>query len=472
VIIRCERCSTLYELDETLLSPQGSPVQCTRCQHVFTAFPPRAPGRTLAGVPAAPSPGPPDRPSAPEEPGAPRGARPGGPAVYRRPAAAAAAAAAHVQRTPLLKRDAVGTFEARLRWGHRLRWLLPVAAVALAVAVAGTVVVLRARGGPGEEALRLRAEAMALVAQDDIGSLERAEAALDRLGASEPELRSALADAALARALRASSQDEEAGALSSRALADRAREDLRKLEAEIGPDPALWRAGAVAAALAGDREAAARAARSLRSDGGYDRWVELAEAILEMEGDGAARTRGLARLQALVAKSPELIRARYLVARTQAEAGRRQEALATLEALLAANPHHERARRLRDILSTPVPQAEAVPAPAAPTPQPAAPPGEAAPGARRPAPPVSAPSTEAAAGETAPGGETQPAALQPTAPIAPAPLPVVAPPGPEPAGISPGDAGEEPGAGGDASRPKSGRRPPAEDAPWPEMGGG
>ncbi|HET7825361.1 MAG TPA: zinc-ribbon domain-containing protein, partial [Anaeromyxobacter sp.] len=47
MVIRCERCSTLYELDEALLAPGGSQVQCTRCQHVFTAFPPRAPGRTL-----------------------------------------------------------------------------------------------------------------------------------------------------------------------------------------------------------------------------------------------------------------------------------------------------------------------------------------------------------------------------------------------------------------------------------------
>jgi tetratricopeptide (TPR) repeat protein len=334
------------------------------------------------------------------------------------------------------------------------------------------VIVLRARGGPGEEALRLRAEAMALVAQDDLGSLERAEAALDGLAATEPELRAALADAALARALRASSQDEEAGAVSSRALADRAREDLRKLEAEIGPDPAVRRAGAVAAALSGDRETAARAVRSLRSDGGHDRWAELAEGILEMEGDGAARTRGLARLQALVAKSPELIRARYLVARTQAEAGRRQEALATLEALLAANPRHERARRLRETLSAPVPQAEAVAAPAAPRPQPTEPPEEAAPRPPRPAPAAPAPSAPAAAGEAAPGGETQPAASQPTAPVAPAPLPVVVPPRPEPDGTSvPGEAGEEPGAGGDASSPK-GRRPPATEEPWPDMGGG
>jgi tetratricopeptide (TPR) repeat protein len=313
---------------------------------------------------------------------------------------------------------------------------------------------------------------MALVAQDDIGSLGRAEEALDRLGATEPELRAARADAALARALRASSQDEEAGGPSARALADRAREDLRKLEAEIGPDPAVRRARAVAAALAGDREAAVRAARSLRTEGGYDRWAELAEAVVELEGDGAARTRGLARLQALVAKSPEMMRARYLLARGQAEAGRRQEALAMLEALLAANPHHERARRLRETLSTPVPQAEAVAVPAIappPTPAPAAPRMTPASPAPAPAGASSAPSEEAGAGE-----EPQPGASQPTTPIPPAPLPVVAPPKPQPSGTSvPGAEGSgEPGAGGDASPAKSGRRPVAPDDPWSHLGGG
>ncbi|HSN91167.1 MAG TPA: zinc-ribbon domain-containing protein [Anaeromyxobacteraceae bacterium] len=470
MIIRCERCSTRYELDEGLLSPQGSPVQCTRCQHVFAAYP----SRPAAEAPPSPtSPSLPAGHSAGEEAGAARGARAGGPAVYRPPPAAAAAAAAHVQRAPILKRDAVGAFESRLRWSHRMRWLRPGAAAAAVVATVALVLLLRARGGPGDEELRLRSEAMALVAQDDVGSLERAEATLERLAASEPELRAALADAALARALRASSQDEEAGALSSRALADRAREDLRKVEAEIGPDPAVRRARAVAAALAGDREDAARAARSLRNDGGYDRWAELAEAILETEEDGPARTRGLARLQALVAKSPELIRARLLLARAQADSGRRQEALATLEALLAANPRHERARRLREFLSAPVPQAEAVAAPPVSPPPPGKASGAPAPAAPRPvsaaAPAPSTASAVPATGEPAPAGEAQVTPSQPTAPVPPAPLPVVVPPRPGPSAPS---VPEEPGAGGDAQRPKPSKRPPAPSHLWPEPAGG
>lgn len=39
MLIRCEKCSTLYELDEKLLPRHGAPVQCSKCQHVFKAFP-------------------------------------------------------------------------------------------------------------------------------------------------------------------------------------------------------------------------------------------------------------------------------------------------------------------------------------------------------------------------------------------------------------------------------------------------
>lgn len=35
--INCERCATVYVLDERLIPPGGAPVQCTRCGHVFTA---------------------------------------------------------------------------------------------------------------------------------------------------------------------------------------------------------------------------------------------------------------------------------------------------------------------------------------------------------------------------------------------------------------------------------------------------
>jgi predicted Zn finger-like uncharacterized protein len=59
VLIRCEKCTTLYELDDKLLPPQGAPVQCSKCQHVFKAFPgtqpsgeERSPAAAARGGPA------------------------------------------------------------------------------------------------------------------------------------------------------------------------------------------------------------------------------------------------------------------------------------------------------------------------------------------------------------------------------------------------------------------------------------
>jgi predicted Zn finger-like uncharacterized protein len=39
VLIRCEKCSTVYELEDRLIPPGGAPVQCSRCDHVFRAMP-------------------------------------------------------------------------------------------------------------------------------------------------------------------------------------------------------------------------------------------------------------------------------------------------------------------------------------------------------------------------------------------------------------------------------------------------
>ncbi len=49
MLIRCEKCSTLYELDEKLLPAQGAPVQCSKCQFVFKAYPPAEPARAADG---------------------------------------------------------------------------------------------------------------------------------------------------------------------------------------------------------------------------------------------------------------------------------------------------------------------------------------------------------------------------------------------------------------------------------------
>jgi len=40
MIITCEKCSTRFNLDESLLKPGGSKVRCNQCQNIFTAFPP------------------------------------------------------------------------------------------------------------------------------------------------------------------------------------------------------------------------------------------------------------------------------------------------------------------------------------------------------------------------------------------------------------------------------------------------
>ncbi|HZJ56082.1 MAG TPA: zinc-ribbon domain-containing protein [Myxococcaceae bacterium] len=33
--VRCERCKTLYELDDARVSEAGTTVRCTTCSHVF-----------------------------------------------------------------------------------------------------------------------------------------------------------------------------------------------------------------------------------------------------------------------------------------------------------------------------------------------------------------------------------------------------------------------------------------------------
>ncbi len=43
MIITCENCETSFNLNETLLKPRGSKVRCSRCKHLFTAYPPVPP---------------------------------------------------------------------------------------------------------------------------------------------------------------------------------------------------------------------------------------------------------------------------------------------------------------------------------------------------------------------------------------------------------------------------------------------
>jgi len=53
--VRCERCSSLYDFDESRVPAEGLSVKCTSCGHVFRVFRGQAPAAPLAGVVAAPS---------------------------------------------------------------------------------------------------------------------------------------------------------------------------------------------------------------------------------------------------------------------------------------------------------------------------------------------------------------------------------------------------------------------------------
>jgi predicted Zn finger-like uncharacterized protein len=146
--IRCERCSTVYELDPARLSPAGTPVQCTRCRHVFRAFPPGdgkaalplgsevnlpGPGDPGAGAPAAAG-----APGAPEEPERtslyPAPAPPPG-----RPAPASPAAI-----VPGRKVETTSAPAARPREGRSSMRLVVVVLVVLAIAAAAWMAL---RGG-------------------------------------------------------------------------------------------------------------------------------------------------------------------------------------------------------------------------------------------------------------------------------------------------------------------------------------
>jgi predicted Zn finger-like uncharacterized protein len=53
MIITCEECSTRFNLDDTLIQPEGTKVRCSQCKHVFTAFPePAQPSETPEPAPA------------------------------------------------------------------------------------------------------------------------------------------------------------------------------------------------------------------------------------------------------------------------------------------------------------------------------------------------------------------------------------------------------------------------------------
>jgi predicted Zn finger-like uncharacterized protein len=531
LVIRCERCSTLYELDEALLSPSGSQVQCTKCDHVFTAFPAKTPGGTEVGVPAAqearpPEPAPaaaPPQPAPAATPSAvplPPAAAPAPPAerraegprakwgtsapVYRPPSSpSGSAAAGGSPRAPLLKRDTVGVFEARLRWSARLRWLVPAAAVALLAVVVAAWLLLSRRAPPDDP--RARREAMALAARDDLASLDEAASRLEALRRARGS-KAAAADAAAVDVLRAAVVAEEGEALAarrtaraaererlrreqpagweegeraaaadvqaldqevrtreerSRALAAAALDALRPLQRAGGALPEVGRGLGLYHALGGDRPSVERVAGAARAGAARDPWLDLAEGWVDArQADRAAWERAIVALGAVAAAHPELVRARYLLARAQAALGHRAEALSSVEGALSVNARHEGAQRLRAELAVPAEP------PATPLSAPAEPPSG-SPAGRSPAqprkvfsqPPAGAPAQQAAPAPEPAGDAT----------LAPPSWPSSSPAegattAPSPGLSTPAGAGGGESAGGAQPPPRRPREPEPEPA--------
>lgn len=372
MIIRCERCSTVYELEDGVLPPEGSDVQCARCQHVFRALPPQAQTQT-SHAPATPEPppsvpkitAPPPAETAPvEAAAAPSGRRP---SVYRPPISQPS-----MPRAPVFRRDAVGTFESRLRRTHRWRWLAP---TILLVAAGAAFALYRARDARVEDgAEEARARALTLALADDVRSLELAAAALQSVVESAPQLHAARADRALVELLLAGAlsehadgeQKERARALEASAsatLEELARANLAKAE--------VARARAVAASLSGSADLKGLATQA-RANLAADPFVAFAEYAADVRStDRSARERALGELRLLLARRPELLRARYLLAKGLALAGRQKEALAAADEVLERNPRHECAAGLRESITHPpatapiaAPDAQPAPAPA------------------------------------------------------------------------------------------------------------
>ncbi len=311
MLIRCDRCSTLYELDEALLAPEGSPVQCTRCDHVFTARPPgtsahsevEAPGEARSEGPSAPvnEPAPrrpepprpvgedddaPDLPPGPAASPAPGPARQPappqrwdrpGPPVYR--PGVTASAASGVARPPQIRRDAVGAFEARLRRNARWRWLGPALVVLVLAAIVAAWLLFSRRQGPVTE--RLRAEGLALVALDDTASLDQAVARFDESLRVAPRGREAEADRALAQVLRATALLEDGEALAARAAVAQAADRAAAAALADASEPAAAPAPSpeTARLQAGARDRTAR---------GTDLSRKAQQALQKLEADKVA----------------------------------------------------------------------------------------------------------------------------------------------------------------------------------------
>jgi hypothetical protein len=211
------------------------------------------------------------------------------------------------------------------------------------------------------------------------------------------------------------------------ALRSRAEAELQAVAAEPRGAREAARGLAVLAVLDGNADELKREASLLRG-AGTDAWADLAELWLAVRQDGASRDQAIPRLAALASAHPQLIRARFVLARALLAAGRREEAISAVTLLLSANPHHERAQRLRAQLAAP-PAAAPAPLPVAPPPRPAwtphpAPPPPAATNVAAGLPSSLTPAPAATNLAMPPAPSASPGA---TAPSPPAPAPVEAP---------------------------------------------
>lgn len=228
-------------------------------------------------------------------------------------------------------------------------------ALALAAAAASAAASL------DERAVRLREEALALVAGDDEAGLARAAALLEEAARLEPRLHQARADRALVEILVAAARRDEATRLedgaallqSGRDLRERALDELRPLVRANAADASVVRALAVYYGLDGNAAQAARLVGQARAAGSADSWIDFAE--LAARAAGTSRAESAQLLAGFVASHAALVRPRMMLARTLFDLGRASEALAALDDLLAASPDHARAKRLKETILAPPP---------------------------------------------------------------------------------------------------------------------
>jgi len=374
--IRCERCATVYELDEKRLPAGGALVKCTRCQNVFRASPP-----ALDVLPAT-------SPVAPSEDrtavfGFSSGATPEQTASYASapaPAPAAAGGPSSTQRPRITSASPASSHRAIWPWVVLVLVLVAAALVAVwfnsrkrpdAVAAAQLVALeelvarddraslelaaSRATSDPSGEARALQAMAFLWLASD---ARDDAAPLLARVQALEAEvLREDLARAPgwdLRRDEIASRLDrarQEASVIQGR---ERSFLDAADVAAEEAPragatEMALLRARAVRQALHSDA-ALITTVREASLIDASDPWVEMALGVAA--GDpGNPDVRGL---RSVAMRHPRLLRARVLLARALHAAGLDGEALRLLDEILAENGDHESAKaRKAEILAPP-----------------------------------------------------------------------------------------------------------------------